>query len=561
AKVALFNAFPGKRLFLPSLLALFSVACGDAVSVDENANVELDETEPQITQARSTPVVFIDEDQIETIRDRIRRGEAPWTAAYRRVVDEGNPALDAGPWSVTANGGPAGGHDFFTEPPYCGWTRVDGNPPDCRDSQFNPEANRVDYTAALRVAEAARDLGLAYTFSRDPRYSRRLASVIRTWALDSATKLNPRFTNGQSRIELSITMPALFYGASLIESSGALTSEERGQFRDWVSDFADSALNWTGHNNFENWRHTFIAAAGAYLAGDRGHELRRYAFQRFRDVIPQYISSAGHMMKETGRARAFMYSMYALTSMVATAEIARNYDVDLYGYQTSTGKGLKLALDRHVRFALDVNSWPYSESGTMERKDFALYEVAHSHYGDPDYLRVIDRWGRPMEEKRVMGFVTLTHGDQFESDPNSPPPPSDSDKEMFPCQEAGCVVANRYESGQWPQNMVDGSLATRWSAEGDGAAATFRFDDIFEFDRLELAFQHGDRRVQEFEVQGSEGCENFWTIRGGLTSSGETLELQNFDLPNKRVGCLRLVGFGNTENDWTSITEARFFRR
>ncbi len=39
------------------------------------------------------------------------------------------------------------------------------------------------------------------------------------------------------------------------------------------------------------------------------------------------------------------------------------------------------------------------------------------------------------------------------------------------------------------------------------------------------------------------------------SSAGNTNALQRLDLPPHRARWLRIVGYGNSENDWNSITE------
>ena len=108
-----------------------------------------------LVAAAAFPVQYIGAPEVNQIRERIRRGEEPWTSARARVVDEANRALGQGPWSVADNGGYQGNrHAFFTEPPYCGWKKFDGQEPDCRDGQINPGANRQDYSDAIAVSRA-----------------------------------------------------------------------------------------------------------------------------------------------------------------------------------------------------------------------------------------------------------------------------------------------------------------------------------------------------------------------------------------------------------------------
>jgi hypothetical protein len=242
----------------------------------------------------------------------------------------------------------------------------------------------------------------------ESRYADKALQFIRAWALTPATKMTPRFTNGQSQIELCITMPALFYGADLVWDYAGWSADERTAFTSWVGAFLASAKTWSAAQNFENWRHVFVATAAAFL--DDVPSLDD-AFARFRAVIDGQMSSEGRMVREIGRSRSLFYSTYAINAMTQTAEIARVHGVDLYDYTTSSGKGLEKALDFHVAYLLAPNTWPYQQITTYAGENAAMYELAYSHWKKPRYLEVIRRWQRPMTEERVMGPVTLTHAD------------------------------------------------------------------------------------------------------------------------------------------------------
>ncbi|NOK62353.1 MAG: hypothetical protein GFH27_549331n93 [Chloroflexi bacterium AL-W] len=397
-----------QRLFITLMLILLCVS------------VLLINLQPKHVQANTTsPHVYVNASELRVIQDHIRSGDQPWRAANDSLMSEANRALTAGPYRVTSNGGPNGGHDYFTEAPYCGWKRVDGRDPDCRDGEINPQANRQDYNTAIAVGKDVRALGLAYALTDDEHYARRAAYLIRVWALDSSTRMTPKFTNGQSNIELAITMPGLFYGTDLIRNSSAWSSSDQQAFERWSRDFLASGRRWSGTNNFEVWRLVFLASGGA-VAND--NDTLRYAFDRYKQILPEHIGSRGEMVKELGRTKSLMYSLYALNAFTQVAEIAHHNGTNLYDYSRN-GRNLKLALDYHAPYAIDPSRWQRQQIAPIEEKDIAHYEVAYAYFRDSDYKRVIDDWGRPLYEQRTMGPVTLTHA-AGNGNPAPPPAPT-----------------------------------------------------------------------------------------------------------------------------------------
>ena len=109
----------------------------------------------QIVGAQSHPRVMTSQAKIAAILDRVAAGDAPFTAAFAKALDDANAALGQKSLSVVWSGGST--HDYYTMRPYdwsnnmpspCGSTTCDG--------QVNPKADRADYAAAIEFSKAVR---------------------------------------------------------------------------------------------------------------------------------------------------------------------------------------------------------------------------------------------------------------------------------------------------------------------------------------------------------------------------------------------------------------------
>lgn len=408
-----------QRIQRLTIVALIIAVIGSATAV----------TRPTMASA-PPPTMYLDSDEIATIQAAVRDQREPWYSAYQALMEDANNALDMRPRSVRDNGaGQVSGVDVFaTDAPYT------------TDGKFNENSNRDDYLAAIAMGDAARDLGLAYAFTGDDRYARKARDLILHW-MDTmkpyAWNAGPHTAGfrGNGEIELFITIPKLFYAADLTWAAEVWTDEQRATVRAWTRAIGNDAARKNYTNNFQDWRNVFLAAAGA-LTDEQ--DLLDEAFDDFRARVRvppldddgnendnNVITSVGKMNQELDRANSLTYSLYALNALVQTAEIARHHDVDLYTYQADDGRGLKLALDYHAPFAIDQEGWPHRQDEQLDRFDnVALYEVAHSYYGDDIYMEVVERWDRPMFENRIMGQVTLTHGGRTTAgQPGNPTPP------------------------------------------------------------------------------------------------------------------------------------------
>lgn len=119
------------------------------------------------------------------------------------------------------------------------------------------------------------------------------------------------------------------------------------------------------------------------------------------------------------------------------------------------------------------------------------------------------------------------------------------------------VEASSTEAGStnYPANTLDGNLNSRWSSQGDGQWITYDLGRYELVESIDIAFYLGNTRTATFDVLSS--CDNVaWRpLLTNAVSSGTTLALQNFDLPDFPARFVRLVGHGNSVNNFNSFTE------
>lgn len=112
--------------------------------------------------------------------------------------------------------------------------------------------------------------------------------------------------------------------------------------------------------------------------------------------------------------------------------------------------------------------------------------------------------------------------------------------------------------GNLPVNTLDSATATRWSALGAGEFITWEFSNIVRVHALSLAFYQGNLRRAIFDVQTSVDGISWISALTRSTSSGASVELEAFDIPDTPARFIRYVGHGNTISMWNSLTEVTF---
>jgi uncharacterized protein YxeA len=108
--------------------------------------------------------------------------------------------------------------------------------------------------------------------------------------------------------------------------------------------------------------------------------------------------------------------------------------------------------------------------------------------------------------------------------------------------------------GNVSANAVDGSLATRWSADGEGQWITFDLGSSKSVDLVKIAWHKGNERSSSFDIKVSADNSNWSNVYSG-TSSGSSLSLETANFTDTNARYVRILGYGNTVNTWNSITE------
>ena len=113
------------------------------------------------------------------------------------------------------------------------------------------------------------------------------------------------------------------------------------------------------------------------------------------------------------------------------------------------------------------------------------------------------------------------------------------------------------DDGHVPANTLDGDLATRWSAEGDGVWIRYDLGSTQTVGSVSIAWYQGDTRRETFDVQVSGTGSSWTTVLAGERTSGTTASAVTYDFADAPARYVRVVGHGNTYNDWTSISETK----
>ena len=109
-----------------------------------------------------------------------------------------------------------------------------------------------------------------------------------------------------------------------------------------------------------------------------------------------------------------------------------------------------------------------------------------------------------------------------------------------------------------PARTIDGDMATRWAAQGDGQWIVYDIGAVAMVSEVAIAWFQGDRRQTFFAMETSvDGADWTEVFRGG--SSGATSDFESYTFAAAPARYLRIVGDGNASDAGISIHEVECY--
>ena len=121
-------------------------------------------------------------------------------------------------------------------------------------------------------------------------------------------------------------------------------------------------------------------------------------------------------------------------------------------------------------------------------------------------------------------------------------------------------VSANGDDGNVPANTIDGSLSTRWSSLGaTGKYITYDLGSTQEISGVKIAFYKGNQRKAYFKIRVGNSTSTLSTVFDAKAegSSGTTSNFETFTFPKVNARYVRISCFGNSDNNWNSITETQ----
>ncbi|WP_233972886.1 alginate lyase family protein [Pectobacterium versatile] len=356
------------------------------------ASVARADAEPKASSP-DNPYAFLQQLQLSSMKQQLQqKTEKPQTRmAYEQLISEADRALKMGNPSVMEKKStpPSGSkHDYLSLSAYW-WPdpdKADGLPWIRRDGQVNP-ASKDEETDGVRLAKftaQTQALTLAWYFSGKQAYADKAMSMIRTWFIDPATRMNPNldFAQGVPGIAPgrgSGVLDGRYFSTRIVDSLIMLrhapgwTAQDEQQMQTWMSDY----LHWlqtsklgkkeaTAQNNHGSWYTVQVAGIAWYLGKI---DVVKSMAQLQREKLDHQLQPDGAQPEELARTRSFHYSYFNLQAITDMAMLASRVGENIWQYQTPTGSSVIKALDFMAPYLDENKAWPRK---TMDRQSSRL---------------------------------------------------------------------------------------------------------------------------------------------------------------------------------------------
>jgi len=358
--------------------------------------------------AQQPAVLLYNPLQLETIKKDLRQKDKNSIAMLASLQQQADSLLPMKPLTVMEKAfTPESGnkHDYMSQAPYFWYdsSKPNGRPYLRRDGERNPEIYKItDRTYLGKLETASRILALTWYFTGEEKYAAKASSLLQTWFIDEATKMNPNLDFGQAvpgvnsgrgiGIIETIALTGIADAATLLKGSTSWTNNNEKALKNWYAQYLDWMLmskngreEHAAKNNHGTWYYA-QAIDFALFTGNQAKARELVAESKTR--LDSQLTADGKQPLELERTNGLGYSTMDLHGWFTVATLAEKTGVDLWHYQTSKGASIKKAFDWLLPYAMGEQPWTYQQISKYNSKTelYPLLLKAAAVYKEQVYL-------------------------------------------------------------------------------------------------------------------------------------------------------------------------------
>jgi len=250
-------------------------------------------------------------------------------------------------------------------------------------------------------------------------------------------------------------------------------------------------------------------------------------FNDWNDVEPSAISSVERSGTKSGKISG------SSGRLSQTISVDQNTNYTLTAYVRGSGKvGASIGGVEETKSVSGSSGWTKAEvtfnTGTQSTISiFAAYNGGQGRFDD----------------------FSLTKGST--TNPGDGGSSACSGNEELPVSSAS---DNGSQSGNGPSKAIDNNTGSRWSAQGSGKTLVLDMGEMVTVKEVAVTWYKGSQRTAFFDLQTSINGSSWTTVLAGGTSFGNS-GAETYNVNDTEARYVRLVGGGNTSNNWNSVLE------
>ncbi len=247
------------------------------------------------------------------------------------------------------------------------------------------------------------------------------------------------------------------------------------------------------------------------------------------------------------------YYFVATTITDSGKESKHSNEASVY-LDTDTDKDGILDQEEIKTYGTDPNRADTDGDGISDGKEIAFWKDAWD--GDADGDGKINLLDSDSDNDGTSDADEISAGfDPGDKNSTPPDPNQPAVKELLPIAAVSASGAQTFHTAA---RAIDGDIATRWKAEGDGHWLMFDLGSQANVGEVNIAWVVGDRRAYSFAIETSlDG--NTWNEAFSGDSSGSTADFEPYAFAATSARYVRILGYGNAWNMWNIIAEVEIY--
>lgn len=310
--------------------------------------------------------------------------------------------------------------DYMSMGPYW-WpdpAKRNGEPYVRRDGQVNPEreGDGFDLRRLETFSNDMEALAIAYHHLGDMRYATKAADLARAWFVDSRTRMNPNLNHAQiipgrssGRAEGVIDaerLLAVVEAVGLLGPSETLSQQDQNAIEQWFGELvhwmATSPIGRAERAKTNNHGILYDVMLVDFALFARMDDVAKHVVREFPERrIAAQMTDAGELPQEMERTRSWHYAHLATGGMVQMAQLAECVGVDLWRWESPTGRSIAKSLAFLEPHQGDPSNWPKKDldlsndkrRATVARTGQNLFRMAAWGFEERDYEKAAEEWG------------------------------------------------------------------------------------------------------------------------------------------------------------------------